>query len=81
MDSLQVLSYVLVVFVLALGGVLVIWPRRMQQYVLKMPGAKFHPFYRWMESKSYVWALRVLGVCSLIVASIFLAVLVYSDLT
>jgi hypothetical protein len=53
---------------IAIGIICVMWPEKVQEYALKWSAqglGKFNPFLDWMKTRSYVAALRIIGLVAI----------------
>ena len=86
MTKFQVILTIIVALVCLVVGVLaVLRPQGIQSYVLRVYERnsrlrKANPFLPWMESRSYVWSLRLLGALAIllsvgILSALFIALL------
>jgi hypothetical protein len=80
MDVVAVWAYFLDVILLVSGVVFLLWPKRVQEFALRISSQKFNPFYARMQGDSYVRSLRTLGFIWVIAAGAVLFVLILSDL-
>ena len=55
---------------LIIGAVCLFWPEKIQEFALKWSAqglGKYNPFLSWMKTRSYILALRIIGVMSIVV--------------
>ena len=62
---------VIALLLFVVGIVCLIWPRRIQEYVLSMyQGAgglrRYNPFLGWMRTEAYIISLRVVGILAIV---------------
>ena len=53
---------------LVIGVFCLFWPEKIQEYALKwsVQGlGKFNPFLSWMKTRSYILALRIIGIMAI----------------
>jgi hypothetical protein len=58
------------VIFLIIGVVCLVWPERIQEFALKWSAqglGKYNPFLSWMKTRSYLLALRIIGVMAIVV--------------
>ncbi len=61
------------VVLLSLGTVSLIWPAKIQQYMLKSHSvSEYNPFFGWMKTKGYILSLRVTGIIALLMGLVVL---------
>jgi hypothetical protein len=64
----NLIPLIMVIIFLIIGTMCLFWPEKIQDYALKWAGqglGKFNPFLDWMKTRSYIWALRIIGVLAI----------------
>lgn len=62
---------------LVIGVVCLFWPEKIQEFALKwsVQGlGKYNPFLSWMKTRSYIVALRIIGVMAIVTFFVALVV-------